>query len=577
MFHLVFSKKISFFLMLFLFISCQDESANDSVDDLVDDLKPLKINDISTKNPTSLEISKSSLSFKSQLPMKPLVLIDKDFNSLAQLNEQFKEKLYQTLSFSPQLPKDPTISPNHDTLYEGELLGVYPFGLKEYLLVSPTALIVQTADLQIHPVRWNQAMLELPIDLPRAPRSPQKIINTGHLSYQGHILKWIAFEDGLWTYDEQLKKWQASPLNADIQGLKSMIWAKNALWWIDSQGLSRWYQDQVQRFNLDLQSDALLYARKVIIDAEGHLPSNPGNHYDFWLKNGNQMIGFSGLDLFEHPSWQATNISISQDGIWFHDQLRRIWGGADGSPWRTQPIGILIDALWSHPNQELVWALSGERLWLIKDQRAISIDFEGHWRGAFCDEAGNLNLWGADGLKSISLSKRMRINAPSPNVPIGPTTAQIEILPDVPETLSSLSIQINPNQAQSITHTLNLSEISFPYRFEINPLDYPAGVQNYLISASYQDGEQIDAFGRFSIAMPIRFSTQIEPIFEEKCARCHDQRGGARILETAQNWQNQYDVILRAVVEQRMPIGLSPLEESEITLIESWRNWGYLE
>ncbi len=135
MFHLVFSKKVSCFLILFLLSSCQE----DSIDDSINDLKPVKINHISPKDSTSLEISKSSLSFKSQVPMKALVLINKDFNSLDQLSVQFKEKLYQTLRFNAQLPKDPTISPNHDTLYEGELLGVYPFGLKEYLLVSPTA------------------------------------------------------------------------------------------------------------------------------------------------------------------------------------------------------------------------------------------------------------------------------------------------------------------------------------------------------------------------------------------------------------------------------------------------------
>ena len=70
---------------------------------------------------------------------------------------------------------------------------------------------------------------------------------------------------------------------------------------------------------------------------------------------------------------------------------------------------------------------------------------------------------------------------------------------------------------------------------------------------------------------PVTWSQEILPIFEANCGMCHSEQGGARDLSTPEAWEESIESIIFVTRMQSMPIGLPPLSEAEVHLIELWK------
>ncbi|MBL8950873.1 MAG: cytochrome c [Myxococcaceae bacterium] len=73
----------------------------------------------------------------------------------------------------------------------------------------------------------------------------------------------------------------------------------------------------------------------------------------------------------------------------------------------------------------------------------------------------------------------------------------------------------------------------------------------------------------------VSFATDIQPIFEARCANCHTE-GPGRDLTTYALWQTNAQVIVNAVKDKRMPAD-GPLDPSFIQKIARWVNGGMLQ
>ncbi len=79
---------------------------------------------------------------------------------------------------------------------------------------------------------------------------------------------------------------------------------------------------------------------------------------------------------------------------------------------------------------------------------------------------------------------------------------------------------------------------------------------------------------RAVVGQALSWATDIAPISESRCARCHDGQS-SRPLDTYQRWVDAADKISAAVGERRMPAD-GPLDPELILTIQRWVAGGTL-
>jgi hypothetical protein len=148
--------------------------------------------------------------------------------------------------------------------------------------------------------------------------------------------------------------------------------------------------------------------------------------------------------------------------------------------------------------------------------------------------------------------------------------------------LEPISIGINvakQETAQSIAVTLDDVPLPFAETLSLDPAQLEDGAHVLSITVTYADGDasvQV-RFTTFRMGPPT-WSTDIAPLFEQRCAMCHASGGVAHLLDDRQLWIDEIDLILLALREARMPLPPNPrLASLEIDRIDGWRAGGFLE
>ena len=77
-----------------------------------------------------------------------------------------------------------------------------------------------------------------------------------------------------------------------------------------------------------------------------------------------------------------------------------------------------------------------------------------------------------------------------------------------------------------------------------------------------------------AVTGPITWDGHIGPLYDERCAHCHDN-GTETVLTGPENWQARLEDILTEVSLGRMPIGGAQLTDGEIAMIEAWADGGF--
>lgn len=70
--------------------------------------------------------------------------------------------------------------------------------------------------------------------------------------------------------------------------------------------------------------------------------------------------------------------------------------------------------------------------------------------------------------------------------------------------------------------------------------------------------------------------SDVEPIYADNCSGCHSE-GSLIPLYNAELWRQNIDPIIDEVSAQTMPVGGSPLSETDILIIRGWKQGGFQE
>ncbi|MGF1464984.1 MAG: hypothetical protein ACFCGT_02520 [Sandaracinaceae bacterium] len=106
----------------------------------------------------------------------------------------------------------------------------------------------------------------------------------------------------------------------------------------------------------------------------------------------------------------------------------------------------------------------------------------------------------------------------------------------------------------------------------IAPADLSNGPHELRIRVAYDDGTLPSEVARtFEVINAASWRADVEPLFADHCAGCHDEEGPAVTLLNAPDlWQTRIDEILLNVRDGRMPLGRPPLAPRSVAVIEAW-------
>ncbi len=116
--------------------------------------------------------------------------------------------------------------------------------------------------------------------------------------------------------------------------------------------------------------------------------------------------------------------------------------------------------------------------------------------------------------------------------------------------------------------------------FILNPNALGVGSHTVRVTVGFR-AEALSATARARVnVVEVRDPTwtlDIQPLFQERCNRCHGTRGSAHRMETSAIWQEEITDIMAALRAGRMPLNSNALSAGQIALIEQWATVGFPE
>ena len=405
----------------------------------------------------------------------------------------------------------------------------------------------------------TEALGLLPLEAPAVPLT--LIFTRGLWSLRG----------GRWLPSEEGARYQ--PFSALAEGPEETLWLRCA------GGLLRWTSG---RWSLQPLS-AQLPSQLTIAPWEER-----GTHA-LWLSEraGGEISALFQSQRWSHESWVGRSLVGSLDGIYALSdgalaeeptEGSALLVGRDSDPWARSglpegaPRPRQLVGRWSHSG---LWLEGEDGSWWRGDDHVLS-PIEG-----LAEERsqGTLRAWGDDEGRLIlawpggaQLVRPGRVvSAEGLEGPFrGAEGGIVRLLPDEPEEVTELSVTLGEAPPELLEGP--------PWSFQVRASEMNRGGERALrVTVQYRDGEELSRSWVVFLEEPISWERDIEPIFVEECARCHDNRAGAtRVLETPEQWEADFDEILRQIRAGAMPIGAPPLSAAELELVERWRADGFL-
>lgn len=150
--------------------------------------------------------------------------------------------------------------------------------------------------------------------------------------------------------------------------------------------------------------------------------------------------------------------------------------------------------------------------------------------------------------------------------------ATVTIQPDAPDHVNSVTVSLDGAPVDLM---------GTEWSVQVDPAPLSDGTHALEIKVTYDDGTPDSARTvRFSVfhQRPPTWTDDIEPLFELRCEVCHGLRGSARKLDTSALWSSDFDRIVAAINDGRMPLPPNnPVTPEELELLEGWRAAGFME
>jgi mono/diheme cytochrome c family protein len=74
------------------------------------------------------------------------------------------------------------------------------------------------------------------------------------------------------------------------------------------------------------------------------------------------------------------------------------------------------------------------------------------------------------------------------------------------------------------------------------------------------------------------YDTDIQPLYDAVCSRCHSPQGGARLLDSVVRWRDEIDGVLSALGDGLMPPSEGErLTPAQVARIQLWKDTGMQE
>lgn len=254
--------------------------------------------------------------------------------------------------------------------------------------------------------------------------------------------------------------------------------------------------------------------------------------------------------------------------LWVVDASGQLRSRRADDRWRIHDAVHGVQAVAASPSSGQVWIQTMTELW-----RYDGTEF----RRALDPPAGRpLGVASAGSLLWASANGLARL--------YGERSARFVGLREGGLLLATTSVELLPVAAatvRSVTATLDGGSIPIsaaPYRVTLDPAVIADGVHQLVATVTYQDGAEVQGSLRFSHyeGPPPSWAADIEPLFLDRCALCHGERGSARRLDSATTWTEQIESILLNLRTRRMPLAPSaPFTEAELGLVEGWQAAGF--
>jgi hypothetical protein len=261
------------------------------------------------------------------------------------------------------------------------------------------------------------------------------------------------------------------------------------------------------------------------------------------------------------PDRLAQHMTFDREGfLWVADGSTVLARRTPSGEWGSVDVGAAISSLSGHPESADLWIHTQSGALHYRDGSFhTAATPEGAWLGV--DPLGRLLILGDDGLQRVAARRVVAVAGLQPDAPLEEAVT-VSFAPTAPDSVEHLDAWIGTRQLSLDPETLTAT---------IDPTMLAPGSQTLRVAATGPEGTTLtDLSFRIGELPDATWESDIAPIMEQHCSRCHGSGAGIP-LHTADAWRLNIDRILSEIVANEMPLGGPYLSNEELSLIRGWQ------
>lgn len=229
--------------------------------------------------------------------------------------------------------------------------------------------------------------------------------------------------------------------------------------------------------------------------------------------------------------------------------------------------GFAVERLVTSPLADEVWAFGPEGTRLYADGAALAVGGVDVASDATMTIATDGSLFVSEAtVRQLSPRRQVSIGG----APDGSLLVRPQVFPITAEGEPVIVARVDGNEVEPLAD---------PLRVELDPTALGEGSHTLEIDVTYDDGTlPVLERRNFEVVTNATWSEDVAPLYESYCSQCHGEDGPAVTrLDTQQNWQAIFEVVLANIEDGRMPLNNDPLTQREIAIVQAWEVGGFAE
>lgn len=274
----------------------------------------------------------------------------------------------------------------------------------------------------------------------------------------------------------------------------------------------------------------------------------------------------------ERDALPVTALAADGEGaLWAVSEGGAVHRRAPDGAWRSIPLPDTALALASPPASKALWILGAAGLYRVEGgvlRAADDVTKGATLLGAGTD--GSALLAGPQGLYRVHPGHLVTVGGLVEGQTVG-ATQLVTIHPTPPGSVDTVTADVDGAP---------LTVETDPWQVTISPAALGDGPHTLSVSVTWQEGEPAAASVAFMVeSLPIpTWSGDIQPLYADRCAKCHAAAVTKTPLDTYEVWVARIDEILVNVGNGNMPLPPNPpLTTQEIGSIAAWRDAAFPE